>query len=145
MTKTRWTGRGALVAIQSTSAGTPWMNAGLARNIAPPPQEKQAIDISGMEDTFPVEASGIEQSSVFTFSMLDASTDAVDTVIQTAFTARDSRNWRIRRYNGTYYWDTTFAGKVSSIAPSAFGGSDAVLKEITVVRLGAITHSVTDA
>jgi hypothetical protein len=77
--------------------------------------------------------------------MLDASTDPVDALIQTAFTARDSRNWRIRRSNGSIYWDTTFAGKVSSIAPSAFGGSDPVLKEVTVVRIGALTHSVTDA
>ena len=145
MAKTRWTGRGALVAIQSTSAGTPWMNAGLSRNVSPPPQERAAIDVGGMEDTYPVEAAGIEQSSVFTFSMLDASTDPVDALIQTAFTARDSRNWRIRRSNGSIYWDTTFAGKVSSIAPSAFGGSDPVLKEVTVVRIGALTHSVTDA
>ena len=145
MAKTRWTGRGALVAIQSTSAGTPWMNVGLSRNVSPPPQERAAIDVGGMEDTYPVEAAGIEQSSVFTFSMLDASTDAVDALIQTAFTARDSRNWRIRRSNGSIYWDTTFAGKVSSISPSAFGGSDPVLKEVTVVRIGALTHSVTDA
>ena len=145
MAKTRWTGRGGLVAIQSTSAGTPWMNCGLSRNVTPPPQERQPIDVSGMEDTYPVEAAGIEQPSVFTFSMLDASTDTVDALIQTAYTARDTRSWRIRCNNGSLYWDTTFTGKVSSIRPSAFGGSDPAVKEVSVVRTSTLTYSVTDA
>jgi len=145
MAKTRWTGRGALVAIQSTSAGTPWINAGLSRSITPPPREKAAIDVMGMEDTFPVEQPGIEQASVFSFTMLDDSTDTVDALIETAYTARDTRSWRIRRYNGTYYWDETFSGKVSSIRPSAFGGSESALIEVSVVRNTSITYSVTEA
>jgi len=121
------------------------MNAGLSRSITPPPQEKQPIDVMGMEDTYPVEAPGIEQVSVFSFTMLDATTDTVDALIQTAYTARQTRSWRIRRYNGSIYWDSTFTGKVSSIRPSAFGGSDPALKEVTIVRNSSITHGVTDA
>ena len=145
MAKTRWTGRGALVAVQSTSAGTPWMNVGLSRNIAPPAMERNAIDVTGMEDTYAVVASGIEIPSQFTFSSLHASTDTVDALLDTVYGSHMQRNWRVRLYNGTYYWDTTFTGKVLALRAQAFSGSDPVVREVTVLRNSTLTYSVTDA
>ena len=146
MAKTRWTGRGGTVAFETTAFTTPptWNDAvGLCRNIAPPPQELSQIDVTGMEDVSSVTDVGIEQQSVFSFTCLHASTDTLDTTINTMYDSGEERKWRVRRTNGTNDFDSVFTGVVMAIRPSAFGGSDPILREVIVHRTGsAITHTV---
>jgi hypothetical protein len=141
MAKTRWTGRGAVVGTYSTSNSS-FTPAGLARSITPPPQEKGAIDCTGMEDTYVVVRPGLEQESVFTFTALQASTDTVDAAIVTAYGAHTEKNWYVRRYIGEQMWTTKFKGYVTAIRPQQFTGNDPVTWEVQVHRTSAITHSV---
>ena len=146
MAKTRWTGRGGTVAFETTAFSTPptWNDpVGLSRSITPPPQELSQIDVTGMEDTAVQMDVGIAHPSVFTFSCLHASTDTLDTTIDTMYGTAEERKWRVRRTNGTYDFDSVFKGVVMAIRPQAFGGSDPILREVEVHRTGsAITHSV---
>lgn len=146
MAKTRWTGRGGTVAFETTAFSTPATfndPVGLSRQITPPKQELSTIDVTGMEDAAVVMDVGISQASVFTFSCLSASTDTLDTTIDTMYGTAEERKWRIRRTNGINDWDSVFKGVVMAIRPQAFGGSDAILREVEVHRTGTgITHSV---
>ena len=139
MAKLRYTGRGATVSVESTSDS--WKTVGLTRNIAPPPLEKSAIDCTAMEDTFVVVEQGIEQESGFSFTCLQASTDATDILLQTYYGSGAERPWRIGRTNGALTWYTGFSGVVSAIRPQAFTGSDPATMEVQVLRTSAITES----
>ena len=141
MAKTRWTGRFSTVSVQQSSTGS-FSAVGLARSISPPPQERNAIDCSGNEDTYAVNKAGIEQESAFTFSQLYASTDTSDALIDTLWGTGATATWRVRRTNGTNNWDTTFSGVVTAVRPRAFTGSDPVMREVQVHRKSALTHSV---
>lgn len=141
MAKTRWTGRGAVVGTYSTSNSS-YTPLGLARSITPPPQEKGAIDCTGMEDTAIVVRPGLEQESVFTFTALHASTDTQDAAMQTYYTGHTEKHWYIRRYIGEQMWTSRFDGYVTALRPQTFTGNDPVTWEVQVHRTGAITHSV---
>ena len=145
MAKTRWTGRAAQVQVETTAFTTPptWTNTvGLTRSITPPPQERASIDLTSMEDTYAVVRAGIEQESAFTFSALHDAEDAVDALIKTLYDSGETRKWRVRRNNGTNWFNSQFEGIVTAIVPQAYGGNDPVQMEVRVHRKSAITHTV---
>lgn len=139
MAKIRYTGRGATVSVESTSAS--WVAVGLTRNINPPAMEKGAIDCTAMEDTSVVVEQGIEQESSMSFTCLQATTDATDILLQTYYGSGAEMPWRIGRTNGALTWYTNFSGVVSAIRPQAFTGNDPVTMEVQVLRTSAITES----
>lgn len=144
MAKTRWSGRAAKVSVE-TSAFTSdptWVDVGLTRSIAPPPQERGSIDLTAMEDTYAVVRAGIEQESAFTFQALHDPEDTTDALIKTVYGTGETRKWRIRRTNGTNDFDSQFDGIVTAIRPQGYSGSDPVMMEVQVHRKSAITHAV---
>lgn len=139
MAKNRYSGRAGTVSVESTSDG--WKTVGLTRNIAPPPMEKAAIDCTAMEDTTVAVEQGIEQQSSMTFTCLQATTDATDTLIQTYYTNATERPWRIGRKNGALTWYSQFNGLVTAINPQSFSANDPATMDVEVVRTSAITES----
>ena len=139
MAKNRYSGRAGTVSVESTSAG--WIAVGLTPSISPPPMEKAAIDCTAMEDATVVVEQGIEQQSAMTFTCLQATTDAADTLIQAYYTNATDRPWRVGRKNGSLTWYSSFNGLITSINPQSFGGNDPATMDVEVVRTSAITES----
>lgn len=140
MAKFRYTGRSATVSVYSTSGGA-YLPVGLTRNIGPPAMEKAAIDCTAMEDTHVVVEQGLEQQSSLTFTCLQASTDAADILIQSAYDNETECNWLIARKRGALTWNSGFDGIVTAIRPQAFSGNDPATMEVEVLRTSAITDS----
>ena len=141
MAKTRYTGRNAIVSINTTSDG--YLDVGLARSISPPAKESGVIDVTGTTDASVVVEQGIPTESRFTFQALHASTDVTDAYIQTCYDNAAEKTWRVQRKSGLTYWNTTFTGIVSSIRPTAFAGSDPVMMDVDVLLTSAITDATT--
>lgn len=141
MAKTRWTGRAARVEVLSSSTAD-WSVVGLTRSITPPGQQRATIDMTAMSDTYTVSHVGIEQESTLVFQALHDAEDTVDALITTYYNSGVSKSWRVRRNNGTHWFNSQFTGVVTAVRPQAFGGSDPVQLEVQVHRKSAITHSV---
>lgn len=138
MAKDRLTGKGGLVKIKS---GNTYTALGLVRSITPAPQERAVIDVMGMEDTTPQAKQGTEEISEFTFSELYDSQDTQDALVDSYYSNGADADWQVAFTNGTNNWTENFAGFVAKIVPQAVTGKDAVVREITVIRSGAITRA----
>jgi len=77
-----------------------------------------------------------------TFTSLYDAQDTVDTLIRTYYGAGTTRTWRVRRNNGTHWFNSAFSGIVTAIRPQGYSGSDPVTAEVVVHRKSAITHTV---
>jgi hypothetical protein len=139
MAKVRYTGKGGLVKVAS---GNSFVAVGLCTNVTPPPMERAVIDVTGMEDTTAVAASGIEQLSSMDFECLHDPEDTTDDLVETLYGSGNTATWQIVTASGAKTWTKSFSGVVTSIVPNGFGGNDAVKRKVTVQRAGVVTDTV---
>jgi hypothetical protein len=140
MAKDRFSGRGALVKIQS---GNTYNSVGLCTSITPPPEEKAVIDMTAMEDGAVVAELGIEQLSTFSFEQISDPADTDEALVDAAYASGNSIGWQILVLSGAKTRTIAFNGRVSGLAPTAFGANDPCKRTVTVTRTGAITDTVT--
>lgn len=136
MAKERRTGAGAIVQV---FAASDYETVGATIDITPPPQVRADVDVTAQQDTVAQALPGIEELSHFSFNEI---WDSVSyTTIDTLYAARTKHNWRIVFQGETSTKTITFQGYVSKLEPSSVGGADAVLRNVTITRTGAITIS----
>lgn len=147
MAKTRFTGKGALVKVNSTGDGTTMLTVGLSTSATPPSQERNLIDLTAMEDTIAVAATGIEQLSEFTFTSLHDPTDTTDDALDALYASGASVIWQlviatVTAVGTTKTWTKAFTGKLFAITPAAVEGNTGTPRTCKVTRDGAITDTV---
>ncbi len=135
MAKVRRTGAGALVEVFTASD---YESVGATIDITPPAQVRAEIDVTAQQDTVAQAEPGIEELSHFAFNEV---WDGVSvTMLDTLYAAKSKVNWRVT-FQGTPTKTIVFEGWVSKLEPSTVGKGDAVLRNVTVTRTGAITIS----
>jgi hypothetical protein len=142
MAKVRYTGKGALVKVNSNGDGTTMLTVGLCTSITPPPQEKATIDVTALEDTVAQAEQGIEQLSEFSVEQLHDPSDTSDDAIDTLYGNGNSVKWQLIFTAGTKVWTKDCLGRVIGIVPGAVDGNSAFKRTIKVIRNGAITDTV---
>ena len=147
MAKVRFTYKGALVKVNSSGDGTTMVTIGLCTSATPPAQERALIDLTAMEDTVAVAATGIEQLSEFSFEQLHDPADTGDDAIDTLYASGDSVKWQLIAATKTAVattktWTKEFTGVVFGIVPAGVDGNSGAKRTIKVSRTGAITDTV---
>ena len=143
MAKNRYSGKGALVKVNSNGDGNTYITVGLVTNVTPPPQEKATIDCTAMEDTVSVAEQGVEELSEFSFESLHDPADTTDDAVDTLYGNGNSVNWQLLTISGSHTWTKTFAGRVFAIVPTAMDKNGVQKRTVKVIRNGAITDTAT--
>ena len=148
MAKVRYTGKGALVKVNSSGDGTTMLTVGLCTSATPPAREKSLIDLTAMEDTVAVAASGIEQLSEFSFTSLHDPSDTTDDALDALYASGASVKWQLiiatlTAVGVTSTWTKDFTGVLFAITPATVEGGTGTPRTCKVSRTGAITDTVT--
>jgi hypothetical protein len=147
MAKTRFIAKGALVKVIASGDGTTMLTVGLCTGATPPAMERALIDLTAMEDTTAIAATGIEQLSEFSFTELHDPEDTSDDAIDTLYGSGDSVKWQLilatkTAVGTTKTWTKDFTGKVFAIVPESVDGGTGTKRTVKVTRDGAITDAV---
>lgn len=148
MAKVRFTAKGALVKVNASGDGTTMLTVGLCTSASPPAQERALIDLTAMEDTTAIAATGIEQLSEFAFTSLHDPSDTTDDALDTLYASGDSVKWQLilatkTAVGTTKTWTKDFTGKLFAITPESVDGGTGTKRVCKVTRDGAITDTVT--
>lgn len=142
MAKNRYSGKGSLVKVNTSGDDTTFVTIGFARNITPPGQVKGTVDLTGMEDTDGKGDTGMPEITEFSFQTLEDPEDQGDIDLQSLYNNDTEVAWQIVTPRGTETWTRQFTGKIRALEPQGFGGNDALMQQVTVIRTGAITNTV---
>lgn len=147
MAKVRFIAKGALVKVNASGDGTTMLTVGLCTAATPPAQERALIDLTAMEDTVAVAASGIEQLSEFSFTHLHDPADSTDDALDALYASGDSVKWQLvyatkTAVATTKTWTKDFTGVLFAITPEAVDANSGTKRTCKVSRTGAITDTV---
>jgi len=144
MAKDIGVGAGAIVEFNPTADGTTWVQVGCATELTLPDAGELAdIDATCLESVAAVMRPGIPGPSEGTVIQIFDPGDTGDVAVQTAYDAKTVCDWRfVFPADGGKTFTGTFEAYVKNLAHPTVSGTDALQREIMLMKTGALTWTV---